>query len=85
MRVKNVVGEGVPADMPTLSAIGYGEIIQFLQDKLTYEEAIMLIKRNSRTFVRRQANWFKPDDPRIAWFRLDPIWWTKWNQRSGEE
>ncbi len=66
--VKTLLAKGYPPDMPTLSAIGYGEIIQFLQDKLTYEEAIMLIKRNSRTFVRRQANWFKPDDPRIAWF-----------------
>ena len=29
-----------------------------------------LIKRHTRAFVRRQANWFKPDDPEIHWFEL---------------
>ena len=28
----------------------------------------MLIKRNTRKYVRRQANWFKPDNPDINWF-----------------
>ena len=65
--VKAILANGYPPDMPTLSAIGYGEITQFLQGEITYEEAIVLMKRNTRTFVRRQANWFKSDDPRITW------------------
>ncbi|HCU56843.1 MAG TPA: tRNA (adenosine(37)-N6)-dimethylallyltransferase MiaA [Anaerolineaceae bacterium] len=69
--VKFLLAKGYPPDMPTFSAIGYGEVIQFLQDKLTFEEAMRAIKRNTRTFVRRQANWFKPDDPRITWFPAD--------------
>lgn len=59
---------GYLPDLPTMSAIGYGEIIQYLQGKISYDEAVALIRRNTRIFVRRQANWFKPDDPRIQWF-----------------
>jgi len=69
--VKEIFGlleSGYAPDLPTMSAIGYGEIIQYLQGKIPYDEAVALIKRNTRIFVRRQANWFKPDDPRILWF-----------------
>jgi len=65
--VQRLLDEGYPPDMPNFSAIGYAEIIQYLQGKITLEEAITLIKRNTRVFVRRQANWFKPGDDRIAW------------------
>jgi len=66
--VRGLLLQGYSADLPTMSAIGYREIIQYLQGEITYEEAVILIKRNTRTFVRRQANWFKPDDYRITWF-----------------
>lgn len=66
--VRSLLNKGYRPEMPTLSAIGYGEIVQYLQNKILYDEAVALIKRNTRTFVRRQANWFKPDDPRITWF-----------------
>ena len=69
--VKSLLEKGYPPEMPTLSAIGYGEIVRFLQGEISYEEAIMLIKRNTRVFVRRQANWFKLDDPRITWFQAE--------------
>ena len=66
--VEDLLEVGFSADLPTMSAIGYGEIIQYLQGKITFVEAVTFIKRNTRIFVRRQANWFKPDDVRIHWF-----------------
>lgn len=66
--IRGLLEDGYSPKLSTMSAIGYGEIIQYLQGEISYEEAIILIKRNTRTFVRRQANWFKPDDPRINWF-----------------
>ncbi len=66
--IRGLLEAGFSPDLPTMSAIGYGELIQYLQGKIKLEEAITLIKRNTRVFVRRQANWFKPDDPRIRWF-----------------
>lgn len=70
--VRRLLDAGYSPDLPTMSAIGYGEIIQYLQGEISLEEAVALIKHNTRVFVRRQANWFKPDDPRITWFKASP-------------
>jgi len=66
--VRRLLAKGYPSNLPTMSAIGYREMVQYLQGELDLEEAVTLIKRNTRIFVRRQANWFKKDDPRITWF-----------------
>ena len=69
--VRSLLEKGYPPTLPTFSAIGYGEIIKYLMDEISMEEAIALIKKNTRVFVRRQANWFKPDDPRITWLNAN--------------
>ncbi len=69
--VRGLLEKGYSPELPTMSAIGYGEIIQYLQGKINIDEAVTLIKRNTRIFVRRQTNWFKPDDPRISWFEAE--------------
>jgi tRNA dimethylallyltransferase len=66
--VRRLLDLGYSPDLPTMSAIGYGEIIAYIQGRLTLDEAIVLIKRRTRVFVRRQANWFKANDPDIHWF-----------------
>ena len=66
--VETLLAAGYDPALPTFSAIGYAEIIQHLQGELSLEEAVTLIKRKTRIFVRRQANWFRRDDPRIHWF-----------------
>jgi tRNA dimethylallyltransferase len=68
--VQALLAQGYSPDLPSLSAIGYREVIAYLQGKTTLEEAIMLIKRQTRLFVRRQANWFKESDPIIHWFTV---------------
>ena len=68
--VKGLLERGYPADMPTISAIGYREIVAYLQGRISLEEAVRQMQRATRIFVRRQANWFKPDDPEIHWFRV---------------
>jgi tRNA dimethylallyltransferase len=66
--VRYLLDSGIDPDTSALSAIGYREITGYLQKKYSLDEAVMLIKRNTRQYIRRQANWFKPDDPRITWF-----------------
>jgi len=66
--VRALLERGYSPDLPTLSAIGYHEMISYLQGRTTLEEAIAQIKRRTRLFVRRQANWFKLHDPNIHWF-----------------
>ncbi|OGO33943.1 MAG: tRNA (adenosine(37)-N6)-dimethylallyltransferase MiaA [Chloroflexi bacterium RBG_16_54_18] len=68
--VKNLLERGFPPDLPVFSAIGYRQIIAYLQGSLALSEAEMGIKRTTRVLVRRQANWFKADDPGIHWFDL---------------
>ncbi len=69
--VRGLLARGYPPDLPTLSAIGYREIIAHLNGEISLEEAVVQIRRATRTFVRRQANWFKMDDPHIQWFQVE--------------
>lgn len=76
--VEQLLAAGYSPLLPSMSAIGYRELTAYLQGKITEAEAIQEIKRSTRVFVRRQANWFKLDDPEIHWFEageepLDPI------------
>jgi tRNA dimethylallyltransferase len=60
-----------PPGLPSFSAIGYPQLIAHLQGNLSMEEVVAEMKRLTRQFVRRQANWFKPDDPEIHWVPVD--------------
>lgn len=55
-------------ELPTLDTIGYKEIFQFLEGKVKKDEAIELIKRNSRRYAKRQLTWFKKDEA-IIWLK----------------
>ena len=70
--VQTLLNKGYSPDLPTLSAIGYREIVAFLAGKTNLDEAILQIKRATRILVRRQANWFKDQDPDIRWFGAGP-------------
>ena len=75
--VQGLLARGYSPDLPALSAIGYREITAHLKGKITMEEAILQIKRATRIFVRRQANWFRAGapptgDPAIRWFQVGP-------------
>jgi tRNA dimethylallyltransferase len=68
--VQVLLDRGYSTQLPAFSAIGYREIISYLEGEITLDEAVEQIKRATRTFVRRQANWFKKDDPDIIWFTI---------------
>lgn len=57
--------------LPAMSGIGYQEISQYLQDKITLEKAKELIKQHTRQYARRQMTWFKKDK-RIHWIKTYP-------------
>ena len=66
--VRNLVEKGYSPNLSSMSAIGYREICNYLQNEISLEEAKLLMKRKTRQYVRRQANWFKENDPHIRWF-----------------
>lgn len=55
-----------------LQTVGYSEIFGFLEGKYDREEAIRLLKRNSRRYAKRQLTWFRRDSE-IRWFHPDQI------------
>jgi tRNA dimethylallyltransferase len=66
--VKGLLNRGYSPTLPAMSAIGYRECIRVAKGEWTVEQAKVEIRRVTRVFVRRQANWFKESDPQIKWF-----------------
>lgn len=58
---------GLPPDASALSSIGYAEAVRELRREITREKAIELTKRATKRLARRQRQWFRRQDPRIAW------------------
>lgn len=54
----------------SLNTVGYKELFEFFDKKITQEKAIELIKRNSRHYAKRQISWFSRDKE-IVWFNPD--------------
>lgn len=70
--VQNLLAKGYSEANPPLSAIGYREVIDMIRGKITLEDAKALMRRKTREFIRRQANWFKSGDENIHWYEMQP-------------
>ena len=68
--VKALLAKGYSRELPTMSAIGYRESIRVIEGEWSLEKAKVAMRRATRAFVRRQANWFKESDPNIKWFTV---------------
>ncbi len=59
-------------DTNVLKTVGYKEIFAYFDGNISKEEAIDLIKRNSRKYARKQITWFRKDEL-YPWFHPDEI------------
>ena len=50
-----------------LKTVGYTELFEYLDQRITLPRAVELIKQNTRHYAKRQMTWFKKD-PEIRWF-----------------
>lgn len=66
--VKRLVGAGYGWNLPAMSGLGYRQAGRYLRGEMSLADAVALIKKETRRFVRQQYNWFRLDDPRIQWF-----------------
>ncbi len=57
-------------NLNALNTVAYKELFEYFEGKYDLEEAIRLIKRNSRRYAKRQITWFKRDNE-ITWFHPD--------------
>lgn len=68
--VKNLLNMGYSKDLISMQGIGYKEVIKYLDGEYTYEEAIEIIKRDSRRYAKRQLTWFRRYED-AKWYNLD--------------
>jgi tRNA dimethylallyltransferase len=80
-RVDKMIEDGLVNEVKSLSGfrhhnalntVGYKEIFEYLDDKITLERAIENIKTNTRRYAKRQLTWFKRDKE-IQWFSPEEI------------
>ncbi len=69
--VRRLRDAGYGSDLPSMSGLGYRQLMAHLSGETSLDEAVERIKFETHRFARQQATWFRRDDPRITWFDLD--------------
>lgn len=68
--VKSLSGKGYNRNLVSMQGLGYKEILAYLEGESTLEEAIELLKRDTRHFAKRQLTWFKREKD-VIWVDKD--------------
>lgn len=64
--VRGLLSAGYPATLKAMGSIGYREICAYLAGEFSLDEAVRLIKQNTRQYAKRQMTWFRRDSE-IIW------------------
>ena len=75
--VSSLKNKGYTKDMVSMQGLGYKEILDYLNGECSLEEAIYILKRDTRHFAKRQLTWFRRE--------RDVIWVDKNNYDHDEE
>ena len=70
--VKELIKMGIPRDSTAMQAIGYKELLVYLDGKCSLDEAIEKIKQESRHYAKRQLTWFRRN-PDIKWIEAGAV------------
>ena len=68
--VKKLLAFGCKRESTAMQGLGYKEIIAYLLDEITLEEAVYRIKRDTRHFAKRQLTWFRREKD-VIWVEKD--------------
>ena len=68
--VKHLLDMGYDKNLISMQGIGYKEIVKYLEGEYSLDEAVEIIKRDSRRYAKRQITWFKRYKE-SKWFDLD--------------
>lgn len=68
--VKKLKARGFTRDMVSMQGLGYKELLSYLDGEMDYDEAVRIIKRDTRHFAKRQLTWFKRER-QTDWLDLD--------------
>lgn len=64
--VKDLQKEGCCRGMVSMQGLGYKEILDYLEGKYSLEEAVRILKRDTRHFAKRQLTWFRREQE-VTW------------------
>lgn len=67
---------GYTRDMISMQALGYKEILDYLDGSVSLEEAVYILKRDTRHFAKRQLTWFRRE-PEVIWLDKESYPTTK--------
>ncbi len=68
--VKRLRAMGLTKDMVSMQGLGYKELLSYLDGEMDYDEAVRILKRDTRHFAKRQLTWFKRER-QTDWLSLD--------------
>ena len=80
-RVDKMIADGLLAEatslyefkhLNALNTVGYKELFDFIDGKISMDEAVVKIKTNSRRYAKRQMTWFRKD-PEIIWYHPEDV------------
>ena len=57
--VKKLKDKGYGKELVSMQGLGYKEILEYIEGNITLEEAIYILKRDTRHFAKRQLTWFR--------------------------
>ncbi|MBH26569.1 MAG: tRNA (adenosine(37)-N6)-dimethylallyltransferase MiaA [Chloroflexi bacterium] len=66
--VRTLLNDGIDENLPSMSSLGYRELLSYIHGDLSLDTAVERIKFATHRFARGQYNWFRLDDKRINWF-----------------
>lgn len=68
--VKSLIDMGCKRDSTAMQGLGYKEIVSYLENEISLDEAIYMIKRDTRHFAKRQLTWFRREKD-VIWVEKD--------------
>jgi tRNA dimethylallyltransferase len=74
--VRNLMEMGYDKDTIAMQGLGYKEIMSYLKGEISKEDALYVLKRDTRRYAKRQITWFK---------KLENIYWIKLDEISGKK
>ena len=69
--VRRLLEMGYGPGLPSMSGLGYGDLVRYVRGETDLESALDRIKFGTHRFARGQYSWFRPADDRIRWIDSD--------------
>lgn len=63
---KTLLAKGYDEKLPSMSSLGYPEMIKYIKGELSLDEALELLQKNTRNYAKRQLTWFRRE-PDVIW------------------